>query len=129
MRAFSGFRLFGHVQTDCADDSSEAVNHGHAEDSVGFAVMGNETCPHWSYIVRSPCRGILNAGDEDVSQSWETGVMRRQPETPNHWLPDDNKSPKHESLMGPLNHREMNLSLNQGVIRQRQSVGMYSLQM
>ena len=62
----------------------------------------------------APCRGILNAGNDDVSLSWETGVMRTQPETLNqfdsganshNWLPDDNKSPKHETLMGPLNQK------------------------
>ena len=63
----------------------------------------------------APCRGILNDGNEDVSRSWETGVMRTQPETlnqfdsgassHNNWIPDDNKSPKHETLMGPLNQK------------------------
>ena len=115
VRVFSGFRLFGHVQPDCAHDSPEAVNHGHAEDSVGSVVMGDETYPHRSQIVRSPCRGILNAGNEDASLSWKTGVKKTQPETlnqfdsgtsfHNNWLPNDNKSLKHETLMGQLNQK------------------------
>ena len=74
------------MQPDCVDDSPKAVNHGYsAEASVGSVVMGDEPCPHRSHIVRLPCRGILNAGNEDVSLRWETGVMRTQPETPNQF--------------------------------------------